>query len=156
MIRLLDVFLKPSEFYEHAITTLIDILVRDIKKTYPDLQIDLKFDVLSSEFTVIGSRLLPCVFDNLFRNVVEHVGPNSVVIINVRIENNQAVIDFSDNGPGVDRTIISKLFQKGISTTGGGYGLYLSRKIIEAYEGTIEVVRTEEEGTTFRITLPSI
>ncbi len=156
MIRLLDVFIKPIEFYERAITDLMDILVQDIKITYPDLHIEVKSDLPSSEFTVIGSRLLPCVFDNLFRNVVEHAGSESKVIINVLIENNQAIIEFSDDGPGIDKSIISKLFQKGISTTGGGYGLYLSKKIIEAYEGEIEVVNKDMSGTTFRIVLPSI
>ncbi|MGY5872785.1 MAG: PAS domain S-box protein [Candidatus Thorarchaeota archaeon] len=156
MIRLLDVFIKPSKFYERAITNLIEILVQDIKKTYPDLHIDFRTDLQSSEFTVIGSRLLPCVFDNLFRNVVEHAGSESKVTINLRIENNQAIIDFSDNGLGIDEAISSKLFQKGVSTTGGGYGLYLSKKIIEAYEGEINVVDEDKEGTTFRIVLPSI
>ena len=156
MIRLLDVFIKPSKFYEKAITNLINMLVLDIEKTYPHLQIEMESDLPSSEFTVIGSRLLPCVFDNLFRNVVEHTSPESKVLINTRIENNQAVIEFSDDGPGIDKTILTKLFQKGISTTGGGYGLYLSKKIIEAYEGTIEVMSENKKGTTFRIVLPSI
>jgi len=156
MIRLLDVFIQPSKFYERAITNLMDILVQDIKMTYPHLHIEVKSDLPSSEFTVIGSRLLPCVFDNLFRNVVEHAGPESKVFINLRIENNQAIIEFSDDGPGIDKSIISKLFQKGISTTGGGYGLYLSKKIIEAYEGEIDVIDEDKKGTTFRIVLPSI
>lgn len=156
MIRLLDVFIKPSKFNERAITNLIDILVKDIKVTYPDLRIKVTSDQQSSEFTVIGSRLLPCVFDNLFRNVVEHAGAESKVTIDIRIENNQAIIEFSDDGPGIDRSILTRLFQKGVSTTGGGYGLYLSKKIIEAYGGTIDVLIDDKKGTTFRILLPSI
>jgi len=156
MIRLLDVFIKPSKFYERSIANLIETQVSDIKKIYPDLQIDMNFDLLSSDFTVIGSRLLPCVFDNLFRNVVEHAGPRSKIIINSKIENNRAIIEFSDNGPGVDKNVLKKLFQKGVSTTGGGYGLYLSKKIIESYDGTIDVVHEGKTGTTIRIALPSI
>ncbi|MHA1136121.1 MAG: PAS domain S-box protein [Candidatus Thorarchaeota archaeon] len=156
MIRLLDVFIKPSKFYELAITNLMAMIVQDIKVTYPDLQIEVTSDLQSSEFTVIGSRLLPCVFDNLFRNVDEHAGSKSKVAIEIRIENNQTVIDFSDDGPGIEETILTKLFHKGTSTTGGGYGLYLSKKIIEAYDGTIDVVNKDKKGTTFRIVLPSI
>lgn len=156
MNRLLDVFIKPSKFYERAIANLIETQISDIKKIYPDVQIDMKFDLPSSDFTVIGSRLLPCVFDNLFRNVVEHAGSRSKIIINSKIENNRAIIEFSDNGPGIDQEIMKKLFQKGVSTTGGGYGLYLSKKIIESYEGTIDVVNEDKEGTTIRIVLPSI
>ena len=136
--------------------TPIQTFVRDIKKTYANLQIDITSDIPSSEYTVIGSPLLTCVFDNLFRNVVEHVGPEAKVSIDIRIENNQAVIEFSDNGTGIDKTIKTKLFQKGISTTGGGYGLYLCKKIIEAYDGIIDVTSESKNGTTFRIVLPSI
>jgi len=156
MIRLLDVFIKPSKFYEMSITRLIKMLVTDIKQIYPNLKIHSNFDGQSSEFIVIGSRLLPCIFDNLFRNVVEHVGKEAKVTINARIEENNAIIEFSDDGPGIDENIMTKLFQKGTSTTGGGYGLYLSRKIIEAYDGEIDIVRSDAKGTTFRIKLPSI
>jgi PAS domain S-box-containing protein len=156
MVRLLDVFVQPSKFYEMSITNLIKMLIADIKKIYPDLKIHSKFDKHASESIVIGSRLLPCIFDNLFRNVVEHSGKKATVTINAKIEENNAIIDFSDNGSGIDAKILPKLFQKGTSTTGGGYGLYLSRKIIEAYDGQIDVMQSDEKGTTFRIRLPSI
>jgi PAS domain S-box-containing protein len=156
MIRLLDVFISPTKFYEREITNLIDTIVHDIEKIYPELQIAVISDMPSSEFTVIGSRLLPCVFDNLFRNVVEHAGLDSKVTIKISVHENHAIVEFSDDGPGIDKKILARLFQKGISTTGGGYGLYLSKKIIEAYEGTIDVFSNDKKGTIFRIVLPSI
>ncbi|TET11941.1 MAG: HAMP domain-containing histidine kinase [Candidatus Thorarchaeota archaeon] len=45
-------------------------------------------------------------------------------------------------------------FQKGASTTGGGFGLHLSKKVIEGYGGSIELV-PEDKGTTYRILLPA-
>jgi signal transduction histidine kinase len=44
----------------------------------------------------------------------------------------------SDDGPGIDKEIRGNLFQKGASTTGGGFGLYLCKKVIEGYGGSIE------------------
>lgn len=45
------------------------------------------------------------------------------------------------------------LFEKGASTTGSGYDLYLCRKIVEAYGGTIELVDQEHKGAQFRVSL---
>ena len=47
-------------------------------------------------------------------------------------------------------------FEKGASTTGSGYGLYLCRKIVEAYGGTIELVNTSGKGANFRVTLVAV
>jgi two-component sensor histidine kinase len=46
------------------------------------------------------------------------------------------------------------LFEKGVSTTGGGFGLYLSRKVVEGYEGSIELI-PRNKGTAYRILLPA-
>jgi signal transduction histidine kinase len=61
----------------------------------------------------------------------------------------------SDNGPGISPEIREKLFEKGVSTGGSGLGLYLSKKVIEAYGGSIELVdpRTDEEGAVFIVKL---
>jgi len=55
----------------------------------------------------------------------------------------------------VSKEIQSNLFEKGASTTGGGYGLYLARRVVEGYGGTIEYINDKERtGATFRIVLP--
>ena len=56
-------------------------------------------------------------------------------------------------GPGVRDEIRNHLFQRGGSGDGHGFGLYLTRQIIAACGGTIELVDTDM-GATFRIVLP--
>jgi signal transduction histidine kinase len=60
----------------------------------------------------------------------------------------------SDDGPGIPEEIRPKLFEKGASTTGSGFGLYLSKRVVEGYGGSIELIDCDK-GTTYRILLPT-
>jgi len=100
------------------------------------------------------SRLLSIVFDNLLRKSAEYSKGDVRVTIKVSREGGWIQALLSDDRPGIDRDIRDSLFQKGESTTGGGFGLYLSKKVIEGYGGSIELV-PEDKGTTYRILLPA-
>lgn len=75
-----------------------------------------------------------------------------------RILGNQAVIDVEDNGPGVDQTIASRLFQPYVTTRkrgkGMGLGLSISRKIMLEHGGDLELVATSPQGSRFRMSFP--
>jgi signal transduction histidine kinase len=64
-------------------------------------------------------------------------------------------IRIRDTGPGVDPEIRDKIFEPGVSTKAGGWGvgLALSRRIVELHDGRIELLETGE-GTTFQVLLP--
>jgi len=64
----------------------------------------------------------------------------------------------ADNGGGMDPGVEDKIFNAFFSTKGSrgtGIGLMLTRKIVEVHGGTIDVVSTKGEGSTFTIRLPS-
>ncbi|HYK44688.1 MAG TPA: ATP-binding protein, partial [Parafilimonas sp.] len=67
-------------------------------------------------------------------------------------------IKVTDNGPGIPRNIIDKIFQPFFTTKptgqGTGLGLSLSYDIIKAHGGEIKVETEEEEGSRFIIQLP--
>ncbi|MCK4566943.1 MAG: ATP-binding protein, partial [Candidatus Thorarchaeota archaeon] len=96
---------------------------------------------------------IPVLFDNLFRNSHQHAGTKVRVKVEIQRKDDVIQIDFSDNGPGIANSIQSQLFQRGLSTTGGGQGLYLCKKIAQAYGGEIRLLE-RKKGTTFRITFP--
>ena len=61
-----------------------------------------------------------------------------------------------DSGPGISPEVRDKIFEPGVSTKSGGWGvgLALSRRIVEGvHTGKIELLETVE-GTTFQIRLP--
>ena len=76
-----------------------------------------------------------------------------------RIEDKKLVIDVVDNGPGIDKQYVPKLFETQFSTKdrdeGTGLGLSISRRFIRAYGGDITYIgEMSDWKTTFRIVLP--
>ncbi len=68
-------------------------------------------------------------------------------------------IEVRDSGPGIDPEDLPRLFEAFFTTkadgTGTGLGLSTCKERVEAHGGTINVVHTGEDGTTFRILLPA-
>jgi signal transduction histidine kinase len=101
--------------------------------------------------------LLPLVLENLLRNTADYVGASAVVTIRIGLVEKQLIITYRDNGPGIDPEIRSRIFQKGVTTKGEGkgLGLYLSKRIVESYGGTIELLdEKERQGAAFLISVP--
>ena len=73
-------------------------------------------------------------------------------------ENGFIVAEFKDNGCGITDENLEKIFEPLFTTKarGIGLGLALSKKIIEAHGGSIEVERGVEKGTTFRVRFPNV
>jgi signal transduction histidine kinase len=65
-------------------------------------------------------------------------------------------VRISDNGSGIPEDKIGRIFNPFFTTKekGTGLGMAISRKIVEAHEGTIEVASEVGRGTEFTIRLP--
>jgi signal transduction histidine kinase len=69
----------------------------------------------------------------------------------------EAIVLIRDEGTGIDREIVSRLFSKFVtkSDKGTGLGLYISKSIVEAHGGKIWARNNEDErGATFGFSLP--
>lgn len=69
-------------------------------------------------------------------------------------------IEVEDNGSGMDKKVVENLWKPFYTTKrpghGTGLGLYLIRKIIQDYQGTIQCYSVLNQGTKFTIVLPSV
>lgn len=103
------------------------------------------------------------VITNLFDNAVKYT-ESGRVSIGLTGDNSVVQMYVRDTGPGIPQEDLSHLFQKfyrvdnSITRTigGTGLGLFISRKIVELYEGRIWVDSTVGKGSTFYINLPRI
>ena len=122
-------------------------------KAHIGLTIDIETDDEMEEIEVGGGSILQMAFANLFRNSAEYAGNNPEVIVKVSTDNENAIVAVSDEGPGIREELQNKLFNRGGFKEGHGFGLYLTRQIVSACGGTIELIDSEK-GATFRIVLP--
>jgi PAS domain S-box-containing protein len=135
-------------------------MLRRVAKISADTKIGLEIQVLADdefeELKVSGGRLLPMVFENLFRNAVQHAGETPVIKVEIDADDTLVHIIVSDNGPGISQAVADKLFERGVSTKEeGGLGLYLSKKIVETFGGSIQILPMKEGiGAQFEIKMP--
>lgn len=155
MLKLLKSLSQFSETEMNDIATIIKSVSMQAQKIESNLHINTIFDEGTEDLRVQGNRLIPTVFENIFRNAAKHAGKNPTVQVRVVRDGNTIKILISDDGPGIPEEILGRIFQKGVSSSGGGLGLYLSREILSIVGGSIELLETSREsGATFEITLP--
>ncbi len=96
------------------------------------------------------------VFMNLCRNAIQAIVNVGTITVQSFTEDDKVLIDVIDSGPGIPDKIKDNLFQpfKTGSQGGAGLGLAISREIIAAHGGKLELLESSAKGSTFRITLP--
>ncbi len=154
VIKLFSVVGRSSEYdFLESVQTMADRAKRASGGSTVSLQIEP--DIRSAD--IRPGILLPLVLENLLRNTADYVGESAVVSIRLGLVEKTLIITYRDNGPGIDPKIRSRIFHKGITTKGEGkgLGLYLSKRIVESYGGSIELLdEKERQGATFLISVP--
>jgi signal transduction histidine kinase len=119
-----------------------------------------RIEETDGELLVLADRArLQQVLLNLVTNALIHAADSPDVVIRLRRLRRRAEIEIEDHGPGIQPEVQARLFSRfergdGVQRRGLGLGLYISREIVNAHGGTIEVDSQPGEGTTFTIHLP--
>jgi signal transduction histidine kinase/type II secretory pathway pseudopilin PulG len=107
------------------------------------------------------------VISNLLRNAAKFTSGNEakidIILEKIKKDKKELIsVKIRDNGTGIDPEILPRLFSKFTTKSefgGTGLGLYISKKIIEAHDGTIRGYNNnnpdgEKKGSTFEFILP--
>ena len=142
--------------------------------------LDLVADKINEKTTSIETRLtdrklvghwdfdqLTQVFVNVIANAIDASPKKATVLIatevidvtasdNDRVVKKQARVTIADQGSGMDKATLDRIFEPFFSTKkrGTGLGLAIVKQIVEQHDGSITVASEPREGTTFRIDLP--
>jgi len=113
---------------------------------------------------VLGDReQLQQVIANLVNNGIKYSdNGNREVLIQVGEDQNKLCVRVIDNGIGIPEDDLPFMFERGFRApgtrkhkiSGSGYGLFLTKRIVEHHGGKINVKSQQGEGTTFSIELP--
>lgn len=125
--------------------------------TEEDVVIELKENEHSA-FIKFDKIQLARLFTNLIQNAIEASEQNEVkkVFIEVTNKDQNWLIAITDNGCGIPKEKISRIFTPNFTTktSGTGLGLAISKGIVEKAGGQIYFNTTEQVGTTFFIEFP--
>lgn len=105
---------------------------------------------------VLADDALLSVFENLLRNIVRHAQATEVTIT-IQQYNARCWIDICDNGIGIPDIYKEKVFEQSVTlgkSGNTGIGLFIVRKTVERYGGTVVIENNSPHGTCFRINLP--
>ena len=116
----------------------------------------------SGLYVTADSNMLNSVLQNLVSNAIKFTGQNGEIKVNADVKDNFVYIKISDNGIGISKEEINKLFKidnhvSGIGTmqeTGTGLGLILCKEMVELNGGTIFAESEKGSGSTFTFTVP--
>jgi signal transduction histidine kinase len=119
-------------------------IVRDYDRTLPKL-------------TIRGSELNQ-VWTNLIHNAIDALGESGTITIATRRASECAVVDVSDDGPGIPAACRPRIFESFFTTKqvgkGTGMGLEVARRIVvDRHDGSI-TFDSEPGRTTFHVSLP--
>lgn len=121
-------------------------------------------------FTVRGeethARLDPAraqqIFSNLLDNAWRHGGTSGEILVELGVENGQAVVKISDEGEGIPPQEIDRIFNRfyrvdksrSQSLAGVGLGLAITKHLVLLHGGTIRAYNRPAGGATFEVRLP--
>ena len=107
--------------------------------------------------------MINTVIRNLISNAIKFTRPGGQIIITATEKHNEILVSVKDNGVGIPRDMIGRLFRIDENYTtsgtnnerGTGLGLILCKEFIEKHCGKIWVESVENKGSVFAFTLPS-
>lgn len=124
------------------------------------VNLSLELDETNEAIVFADKNEIKRVVFNLLGNAINHNPEKTNVVLSSCIQKNDIVISVKDDGAGIPKSDIPKMFKRfsqGTSekrSVGTGLGLYLSRQIVEAHGGKIWLETDKQKGTEFLFLLP--
>lgn len=161
LIRFIDAYreytsLPQPKIKTVRVTDLIDRVGQFMKTQLKKSTIDFTYSCESEYLTIqADEEMIEQVLINLVKNAIESLGNRSDGKITLRGDSreNNVFIEVADNGPGIIKEALAKIFVPFFTTkkAGSGIGLSLSRQIMQMHNGTLTVESEPDVKTVFSL-----
>lgn len=119
-------------------------------------------DYASQFMMVVDIEYLNRAIANLIDNAFKYGDKDSVIVLEIKGNNNQLIIAVTNHGEPIPEDYFSEIFKRSYridksrnsSIQGHGLGLSIVKEIVELQKGTITVKSDKQEGTTFTMCFP--
>ncbi|NJM23399.1 MAG: hybrid sensor histidine kinase/response regulator [Richelia sp. RM2_1_2] len=154
---------KTLAFLPVDIPKLIEEVKSELSPLAAQKGLVIKVDVNETAIAtkIMGDRLeLHRLFTNLVGNAIKFTDNGSITISLEAdaTDCDRIILKIVDSGQGISPEQQATLFERfrpgSHKRSGSGLGLYLSRRIVEAHKGTIEINSQLGQGSVFRVILP--
>jgi len=147
-----------ADFARQDLVSLIENFLEDTPHLFEEGKVTFHTHVKEA-WMPIDTALFEMLMMNLITNaLIYNKAKEKLVEIELSTEGKNVIIDFRDNGIGLERSQVKKIFKKfyqvGKSTKGSGLGLYIVHNIARLHKGEIQAIsRGPGAGSVFRLTL---
>ena len=142
--------------------TLLDPLTDTLdamKAQFEDRRIETALNLPTALPTVLVDRAqMEQVFFNLIKNALEAMKDGGSLDVEVAADDRDVRVVIRDNGSGMDAATLAHIFEPYQTSKehGSGLGLMLSRRIVHAHGGEIDVESKPGAGTAFTVRIPRL
>ena len=155
--------LTLTDFY---LDELVMECSRSVRTLAAAKQITIRCDSSKEMPIHADEALLRRMIVNLLDNAIKYTPPGGNVFVTWDVRESQYQITVSDTGQGVPSELQSRIFERFFRVDkarsrsendggGAGLGLSISRWIVQAHAGQLELTRSDTSGSTFTVLLPA-
>lgn len=145
---------KSSIDLGEIVSSTVDSFVKTIRRPNIEIVNEVGREIYINAHSY---RLKQAVW-NILMNSIDAMPGGGKVTLSTELHEGKVLLKFTDTGWGIEDRVKSRMFDPFFTTkeVGTGLGLAIVQKVIEGYNGEVNVDSTPGEGSTFTITLPRI
>jgi PAS domain S-box-containing protein len=159
VVRIKDL---PLHLEDVDLNELVQESLKQINQYPGAAQLNIEQEIRLSQSFRSDRKLLVTLLHHLLKNAIDFQRKRADSYVRISIKENkkehQLILGVSDNGEGIPKTILPKVFNmfyRGSELSrGAGLGLYMVKNIVERLQGKIEIKSEEGKGTCVMIKLP--
>lgn len=172
-LKKLDDFITDILYYSKNAKTKVVYTKIDFKEYLQEIIAQHRYDENSADVKIsieieqktdfyTDTYRMGIIFNNLVANALRYSDlkkPQPNLLIKGFCNENKAIISFIDNGIGIEKEYLDKIFdifyRANTHAKGTGIGLYLVREYLQKIKGTVSVRSVFGKGTEFAIDIPN-
>jgi two-component system, OmpR family, sensor kinase len=162
MLARLDAGQEPVRAEALALDTLARHVVDRMRASAAERRIAIALDAPVPIEAAVAPRAAELVLTNLLGNAIKFSPRDTTITLRLTSEEREAVLCVADQGPGIDRGDLPRLFDRFYrgaaaragDAEGAGLGLALVQAIVHAYRGRLDADNGPAGGAVFTVRLP--
>jgi PAS domain S-box-containing protein len=148
---------EPIQLDDADVDTLIAVVIADMPEA-ERCRVNVRRDT-TTRTALMDMSLMRLALRNVVSNALKFSPATSPVLVRIADSDEPLalIVDVTDSGGGIPQALLPALFSRGAhggdAKSGQGVGLYIVRQVMSLHGGSVEVLDTGPEGTTFRLSI---